>query len=182
MSVLHHTMNIWNNFSAPNIKTGRKSADHKATLKCPECPGCREVIAMDSTEQFWHHIITPQGLTVSSKISSKKHRGGWGRGSQQMCRSLWINFFLTCSLWSSHFIGVLRCPQGALPSCGVGTINTLSTPFKGCRFFILWFNHSILGQPDLLNQWVLFHYFWQGLDGVLPSIEKWGFTRTRISL
>lgn len=37
-----------------------------------------------------------------------------------MCGNLWNNFFLVCSLWSSHCIDVLRCP------CGVGTINTLS--------------------------------------------------------
>lgn len=31
---------------------------------------------------------------------------------------------------------------------------------------------SVLGQPDLPNQSVLFHYFWQEPDGVLPSAGK----------
>lgn len=56
----------------------------------------------------------------------KQFQGDGGRGSQQMCRNLWINFFLTCCLWSFHCIGVLRCPWGALPSCALGTVNTLS--------------------------------------------------------
>lgn len=182
-------MNIQNNFSVPNIKKGRKCADHRATLKCPECPGCREVVVMGATKWFWQHIITPQGPTIPSKISWKKHQGDWGRGSQQMCRSLWINFFLSCSLWSFHFIGVLRYPRGALPSCGVGTINILSShhlqrvqivrslvqPFlswdslisQTSEFFSIAFGRDLMGYSPTLKNEAL-----QGLESLYDG--RWG--------
>lgn len=41
---------------------------------------------------------------------------------------------------------------------------------------------SVLGQPGLPNQSVLFHYFWQKLNGILPNTEKGCFTRSRTTL
>lgn len=130
-----------------------------------------------------NHNDTSGSSSVPSKVSWKNIReieeGDLNRGGE----TSGLIFFLTCSLCSSQCISDAQVSLGSFALwCGYHKHPYFPPPSKGADSSFSSSTISILGQPDLPNQSVLFHYFWQEIDGVLPSAGKWGFKRSRSSV